>query len=174
MRKDIEFCRQSGLDGVVLGILLPDARLDRDRCGELVQLAKPMSVTLHRAFDMTADPLQALEDAIEAGFQRILTSGQANSAIEGRGLIAELVRRAGERIVIVAGAGVNAENLAKLVESTEVREFHTSARAIVPSQMLFRNPRVSLGGDSKNEYELLTVDPNTIERMREVAKQLTL
>jgi copper homeostasis protein len=171
MQEDIQLCRQSGVNGVVLGILLANARVDKDRCRELVQMARPMSVTFHRAFDMTADALPALEDVIETGCHRILTSGQANSALEGASLLAELVRRAGERSIIMAGAGVNEKNLAKLIESTGAREFHTSARAVVASKMLFLNPKVSLGGAPEKEYEMLTIDQNRIERMREIAKQ---
>src|SRR5262245_61676690 len=168
MKEDIQICQQLGIDGVVLGILQPDGHVDKERCRELVRLAGPMSVTFHRAFDMAADALQSLEDVIETGCHRILTSGQANSAIEGAGLIAELIRRAGERIVIMAGAGVNEENLALLIESTGAHEFHTSARTLLPSNMRFRNPRVSLGSTLEKEYEVLTIDLKRIQKMREI------
>lgn len=171
MKEDIQVCRQLGADGVVLGILLPDGRVDKEQCRELVRLSAPMSVTFHRAFDMTADAFQALEDVIETGCQRILTSGQANSACEGAGLIAELVRRAEERIIIMAGAGVSDENLAELIETTGAHEFHTSARMVVASTMLFRNPKVTLGSAPEKEYELLMVDQERIERMREIANR---
>jgi copper homeostasis protein len=173
MKEDVQLCRQSGVEGVVLGILLPNARVDKERCRELVRLASPMPVTFHRAFDMTADALQALEDVIETGCRRILTSGQANSALEGASLIAELVRRAGRRIIIMAGAGVNEENFAKLIESTGAEEFHTSARTVVASKMLFSNPNVSLGSSPEKEYELLTINQNRIKKMREIANQLS-
>ncbi|TMP89933.1 MAG: copper homeostasis protein CutC [Verrucomicrobia bacterium] len=148
MREDIQLCRRLGVDGVVLGILLPDARVDKERCRELAQLARPMSVTFHRAFDMTADAFAALEDVIEIGCHRILTSGHADSALQGASLIAELVERAGERVIVMAGAGISEENLAQLVETTGALEFHASARMQVSSKMLFRNSKVRLGAPS--------------------------
>ena len=134
MKEDIQLCKRLGVDGVSLGILLPDGQVDRERCRELVLLAKPMSVTFHRAFDMTADPFAALEEIIAIGCNRILTSGQANFAVQGASLIRELVERAGERITIMAGGGVRAENLAQLIAATDAREFHTSARMSAPKQ----------------------------------------
>jgi copper homeostasis protein len=92
--------------------------------------------------------------------------------VEGAGLIRELVRQAGERIIIMPGAGINEGNFAKLIESTGAHEFHTSARTLVPSNMLFRNPSVSLGSAPEKEYEVLTIDPKRIEKMREIARQL--
>lgn len=172
MKEDIRTCRRLGVDGVVLGILLPDGHVDRERCRELVESARPMSVTFHRAFDLARNALQSLEDVIATGCNRILTSGQANSAIEGAGMIAELVRRAGKRIIIMAGAGINEDNFARLIESTGAHEFHTSARKVVPSDMLFRNSKVSLGSAPEREYELLTIDQKRIERMQEIARQL--
>jgi copper homeostasis protein len=170
MKEDIELCNRLGVDGVSLGILLSDGKVDRERCGELVALAKPMSVTFHRAFDMTADPLTAMEEIIEIGCHRILSSGQANSAAQGADLIRKLVERAGERIVIMAGGGVRENNLAQLIAVTGAREFHTSARISVPSEMNFRNPRVSLGG-GESEYDLIMVDQQQVAKMREIADQ---
>ena len=174
MREDIQLCRRLGVDGVVLGILLPDARVDKERCRELVQLARPMSVTFHRAFDMTADAFAALEDVIEIGCHRILTSGHADSALQGASLIAELVERAGERVIVMAGAGVSEENLAQLVKTTGALEFHTSARMQVNSKMLFRNSKVRLGAAAPGEeYQTLTADQGRIRKMRAIADQLS-
>jgi copper homeostasis protein len=127
MKRHIEICRTVGIDGVVLGILLPNGAIDKMRCSELLKLARPMEVTFHRAFDVAADPVQALEDIIEIGCQRILTSGQANSAMEGAEAIAKLVQQARERITIISGGGIRAENLAQLMRVTGAREFHTAA-----------------------------------------------
>ena len=172
MKQDIRLCKQMGVDGVVLGLLLPSGHVDRDRSGELAELARPMSVTFHRAFDMAADPFAALEDAIAIGCDRILTSGQARSAMNGSDLIAELVQRAGDRIIIMPGAGVTDVNLAELAAKTKAREFHSSARTVVPSPMEYRNPKVSLGGTGEDEYQLLTVDPKRVARMREIADRI--
>ena len=170
MKEDIQLCKRLGIDGVSLGILLPNGQVDRERCRELVDFAKPVSVTFHRAFDMAADPFAALEEIIAIGCDRILTSGQANSALQGASLIRDLVVRAGERIVIMTGGGVREENLAELIATTHAREFHTSARTSISSGMEFRNPKVSLGG-GEGEYELVMVDQQQVAKMREIADQ---
>lgn len=172
IKRDILLCRQLGADGVVVGVLLTNGHVDRERSGELVELARPMSVTFHRAFDMSADPFAALEDVIAIGCDRILTSGQAPSAMEGAGLIADLVQRAGDRIIIMPGGGVRDTNLALLAAKTRAREFHSSARTLVPSAMHYRNPVVSLGGTGEDEYQLLVADQNLVARMREIADRL--
>lgn len=172
MKEDIRLCKQLGVDGVVVGVLLPNGHVDRERSGELVDLARPMSVTFHRAFDMAADPFAALEDAVAIGCNRILTSGQARSALEGADLIAQLVRRAGDRIIIMPGAGVTDANLGELAAKTKAREFHSSSRTAVPSAMEYRNPNVSLGGTGDDEYQLLTVDSKRVAGMREIADRI--
>lgn len=128
MMKDIELSKTLGARGVVFGILTSEGKLDIDRCKKLIQLARPMMVTLHRAFDVTRDALEALEDAVTAGFDRILTSGQQPTAEKGADLIAALVKRAGTRIIIMAGSGINEENARLLTEKTGVKEIHCSAR----------------------------------------------
>lgn len=172
MKEDIRLCKRLGVDGVVVGVLLPDGHVDRERSGELVDLARPMSVTFHRAFDMAADPFAALEDAIAIGCDRVLTSGQARSAMEGADLIGQLVQRAGDRIIVMPGAGVTDANLAELAARTNAREFHSSSRTVVPSAMQYRNPKVSLGGTGEDEYQILTVDQKRVARMREIADRL--
>jgi copper homeostasis protein len=173
MKRDIQLCKQLGVDGVVVGLLLPNGQVDRERSGELVELAQPMSVTFHRAFDMAADPFTSLEDAIAIGCDRILTSGQAPSAMDGAGLIADLVQRAGERIIIMPGGGVRDTNLALLAAKTQAREFHSSARTLVSSAMQFRNPKVSLGGTGEDEYQLLMADEDQVARMRAIGERLS-
>jgi copper homeostasis protein len=172
MKQDIRLCKEMGVDGVVVGVLLPNGHIDRERSAALVDLARPMSVTFHRAFDMAADPFAALEDAIAIGCDRILTSGQARSAMEGADLIAQLVQHAGDRIIIMPGAGVTDANLAELAARTKAREFHSSSRTVVPSAMEYRNPRVSLGGTGDDEYQLLNVDQKRVARMREIADRV--
>ena len=172
MTKDIQLCKSTGVNGVVFGILHRDAQVDKGRCRELVEASRPMSVTFHRAFDMTADPLRALEDIIACGCARILTSGQAQTAMEGTALIAELVKRAGERIIVMAGAGISAQNLAQLVETTGIRELHASARTPMISKMQARgaNAKLSLAPD---EYGVVLADEIEIRRMRGIADQLS-
>jgi copper homeostasis protein len=173
MKRDILLCGQIGVDGVVLGVLLSNGHVDRERTHELVELARPMTVTFHRAFDMAADPLIALEDVIAIGCDRILTSGQAPSAMGGADLIAELVQRAGDRVIIMPGGGVRDTNLSVLAAKTGAREFHSSARTFVPSAMQYRNPRVSLGGTGDDEYQLLMPDQEMIRRIRAIADRLS-
>jgi copper homeostasis protein len=147
MYRDIETVKQCGGDGVVIGILQADGSIDRERTAELVRRARPLRVTFHRAFDMSRDPAAALEDLIELGIERVLTSGQAPTVPEGAELIAELVRRAGDRIIVMPGGGVTVENARPLVDRTGVREIHVGdpAAEIVESPMQYRNPKIYMG-----------------------------
>ena len=147
MRRDIAQCVQLGCDGVVIGALDADGNVDRPRCRALVQEAGALGVTFHRAFDLTRDPRQALEDIVGLGCERLLTSGQRDRAIDGAALIADLVRQAGDRIVVMPGSGVDEDNLVLLRERTGVHEFHASARSPRPSAMRYRNPQVGNLGD---------------------------
>jgi copper homeostasis protein len=138
MLQDIQYCKQNGVKGVVLGVL---------------------NVTFHRAFDMVANPLRALEDVIATGCHRILTSGLANKAWDGREMIANLVQAANARIIIMAGSGVNIENVEKLVLFTGVTEIHTSARTSYPSRMKHQTRTVFMGGMPEiPEYEITFTD----------------
>lgn len=147
MLKDIENAHRLGADGVVIGCLTPEGEVDMARNRELMNAAAGMSVTFHRAFDMCRDPYDSLERIIELGCDRLLTSGQQPRAEEGIALLQELVRKAGDRIIIMPGSGVNANNIAKLAKETGAREFHLSARESVESGMIYRNPNLKMGGD---------------------------
>ncbi|HEY4108498.1 copper homeostasis protein CutC [Puia sp.] len=139
MWKDVEYCKQVGCDGVVIGLLRADGGIDKQRCARLVELAYPLGVTFHRAFDWAANPFEAMEDIISIGCERILTSGQRPAAMEGVDLINELVREADDRIVVMPGAGIRSSNITALAERTDAREFHTSARVQRVSGMEFVN-----------------------------------
>ncbi len=139
MKADIENCKSLGCDGVVIGILNADGTVDKKRCKQLVEIAHPMKVTFHRAFDRTNDPFKAMEDIISIGCERILTSGQKNLAIDGEELLNKLVKQANNRIIIMPGSGVNSDNIETLVKNTNATEFHTSARTFVNSKMEFIN-----------------------------------
>jgi copper homeostasis protein len=127
---------------------------------KLVELAYPMEVTFHRAFDHAAEPLKALEDIIDCGCQRILTSGGRNTAIEGQELIKSCAAAADGRIIILPGAGIRSGNIRALAEATGLQEFHSSARRLLPSGMLYRNTSIQELTDSTS------VDINEIERCR--------
>jgi copper homeostasis protein len=139
MRDDIMQCRDYGCDGVVLGLLNADGTVDIKRTKELVQLAYPMEVTFHRAFDRVKDAHQSLEDVINSGCTRILTSGLKPTAAEGISLIRELVELADERIIIMPGSGVRSSNIEGLIELSGAVEFHTSAGMMRDSGMAYRN-----------------------------------
>ena len=155
MLQDIKNAVNLGADGVVFGCLTADGDIDIKRNKELIEAAGDLSVTFHRAFDMCKDPFVALEKIIELGFDRILTSGQKPKAAEGVSLLKKLVRKAGDRIIIMPGSGVNAENIAFLAKETGAKEFHLSARESIESGMLYRNPGLKMGGTRVviNEFE---------------------
>ena len=148
MRKDIEIARQLGADGVVIGCLTAEGEVDMIRNRELIEAARGMSVTFHRAFDMCRDPFGSLERIIGLGCDRILTSGQQPRAEQGIGLLKQLVEKAGDRIIVMPGSGVNAQNIARIAAATGAREFHLSAREPVESRMIYRNPNLKMGGDA--------------------------
>ena len=139
MKTDVNICKQLGCDGIVTGILNADGTVDKIRCAELADLAYPLGITFHRAFDRTIDAFKAMEDIIETGFERILTSGQKQYAPEGAGLIAKLIEQAAERIIIMPGSGIRAANIISIAQKTKAVEFHTSARMTVESKMTYIN-----------------------------------
>ena len=145
MQQDILALKQEGVDGVVLGLLRSDGSVDVERTQALVELARPLRVTFHRAFDLSREAGEALEAVCSLGIERVLTSGQAATALEGAACIAGLVRQAGERVIILAGGGITAGNAAAVVAATGVRELHFAARKTVGSTMTFRRPGVSMG-----------------------------
>ena len=164
MKEDIKVCRSLGCDGVVTGVLNADGSVDKKRCAELVDLAGPMGVTFHRAFDMSNDLYTALEDVIALGFERILSSGGESSAIKGAPVLAELVRLAGDRISIMPGAGVSVQNIRELIAQTGAREFHASARNSVQSEMQFRNPKLNMGA-AGDEFSFGLTDPELVKAL---------
>lgn len=155
MLKDIEMARELGVDGVVIGCLTPEGEVDMRRNRELIDAAGEMSVTFHRAFDMCRDPFESLERIISLGCERILTSGQEPKAEQGISLLRELVEKAGDRVIIMPGSGINPQNISVIAKETGASEFHLSAREPVESGMIYRNPRVKMGGNAivTNEYE---------------------
>lgn len=170
MKRDLLLARKSGADVLVLGLLNPDATIDRERTRELLALARPLPVTFHRAFDMTRDPHEALETLIELGVNRVLTSGQERSALEGLDLIVELVRLAGDRIMVMPGGGIAEGNLPKILRQSGAREFHVSASSTRESRMTFRNTRVAMGRQAgPPEYQFSVASDARIRAFRELA-----
>ena len=148
MTYDIHTAKELGADGLVFGCLTREGHVDKKAMSMLMEAAEGLPVTFHRAFDHAADPMLALEDIIDLGCARILTSGCRPTAMEGAALLSQLVKEAGERIIIMPGCGVNEGNIQELARLSGAREFHFSAREPVASGMLFRNPEVTMGSEA--------------------------
>lgn len=154
MLKDIEIARKLGVDGVVFGCLTANGEIDSTAMQELMLASQGLSVTFHRAFDVCCNPKEALEQIIELGCNRILTSGQQATAEQGIPLLKELQEQAAGRIILLAGCGVNENNIARIAQETGIQEFHFSARESIISEMKYKNESVSMGGTVHiNEYE---------------------
>jgi copper homeostasis protein len=148
MKSDIQLARDLGMDGVVLGCLKPNGVVDYELTARLVELAYPMEVTFHRAFDQVPDQLEALETVIKAGCQRILTSGGANTVMDGLSSLLACIKAAQERIIILPGAGIRSGNIARLQQLTGLNEFHSSARKITQGSMEYKNPSLTEGAQT--------------------------
>ncbi len=170
MAHDIRRARELGAAGVVIGLLDPDGTVDIARTRELMGLARPLSVTFHRAFDMARDPFEALETLIELGVDRILTSGQEATALEGLDLLAELARRAGDRIIIMPGGGISERNIGKILASCHPREVHASLRSTREGRMTYRNTRCYMGGVLRPPE--FTVSQTNADRVRQLVEGL--
>jgi copper homeostasis protein len=169
MRADIDTAKKMGASGIVLGVLRADGTVDTDRTRQFVELTHPMPVTFHRAFDMTRDPLEALEAVIQTGAVRVLTSGQQPTAEAGLPLLRQLVQQAAGRIEIMAGAGVNAANAGALIDAG-VDALHLSGSTRHDSLMTYRQPAVSMASTVPDEYERLEADE---EKVRGVVSLIT-
>jgi len=153
MRRDIETCKALGCAGVVIGVLDADGDVDVPRCRTLMQAARGMSVTFHRAFDFTRDPERALEAIIALGCNRVLTSGQAPDARAGAPLIRTLIKQARGRITIMPGGGIDAHNIAAIAQATGAREFHASAKVRVADRMRHAGLGGMGGGDWQTDAD---------------------
>jgi len=164
MEFDIDTAKSEGADGVVIGLLTPDGRIDVERSHALIERAKPLSVTFHRAFDMTSDPFEALETLISLGVDRVLTSGQEPSVLEGLPLITELVKRAGSKIIVMPGGGITARNIERIIAAARPRELHFAALQLAPGGMQFRREHVFMGGELRPpEYDRLVTTTASVQ-----------
>jgi copper homeostasis protein len=159
MKEDILQCKNIGCEGVVIGLLNADGTVDKTRTSQLVNLAYPMSVTFHRAFDRANDPFKAMEDIIDCGCERILTSGQQPTAIEGIELISALIKKAEERIIIMPGSGLRSDNINSIAQQSGAVEFHSSARTTTNSKMSFNNPTM------KEQLKTVVLDAMEVSKM---------
>ena len=168
MKKDIIMAKELKADGVVFGILKPDGTIDKERMSVLSELARPLGVTCHRAFDMTRDPFEALEDLLSIGIDRILTSGQSDSALQGAPLIKKLIQQAGGRITIMPGHGIKEHNFKEVIRATGANEFHLYLPKQVSTYMTFIRNDVKMGKPDLSEYEVTVVDREKVRIAREV------
>jgi copper homeostasis protein len=172
MRRDIEMCGECGVDGIVTGILLPGGSIDVDRTARLFEFAYPMAATFHRAFDLCNDPVQGLEDIIDTGAGRLLTSGQKNSARDGIEMIRSLVVQAADRIIIMPGGGIDESNAAMIVTATKVKEIHLTGRSPVESEMIFRRQGINMGIKGLHEFSRKVADTERIKKIAGILKMI--
>jgi copper homeostasis protein len=171
MREDVQVAKRLGANGVVLGLLREDGAVDVERTRRLVETARPLSVTFHRAFDMTRAPFAALEELVELGIDRLLTSGQESSALAGIDLLRDLVRAAGDRILVLVGGDINERNLEKILRETQAREVHVTAWKTRDSPMSFRNERLFMGGELRpSEFSRRVTDAGRVRALVERLK----
>jgi copper homeostasis protein len=166
MQRDIVAAKKLGADGVVLGLLNPDGSVDVERTRRLAELARPLNVTFHRAFDMSADLFRALEDIRAISVDRVLTSGAEPTASQGAATIARLVQAAHGRIAIMACGTIREHNAASIIEQTGVREIHVGLKSPVVSPMIHRNLKVSMGTMTGNDYQSYQVREEDVRNLR--------
>lgn len=168
LKEEAQMFSELGADGIVIGILKPDGTLNVEQMKELIRLGGDREMTLHRAFDVCKNPYEAMEQAIEMGIGTILTSGQENTAWEGRELLKELYKRSAGRIDILAGAGVNADGIAKLAAYTGVTSYHMSGKSVLESSMQYRKEGVSMGLPGFSEFEIWQTDVEKVKKAVEI------
>lgn len=172
LKEEVKMFRQLGADGVVIGSLTPEGKLNMQQMKELVEEAGEMKVTLHRAFDMCKNPLETLEQAKELGVNTILTSGQKNCAVDGAELIKELVEKSENKIEILVGGGVDGKVIPTLYEKTNATSYHMSGKISLESQMQYRNPNVNMGLAAMSEYETWRTSEERIREAKDVLNRL--
>jgi copper homeostasis protein len=169
MRRDILMAKQLRADGIVFGILDLDGKVDTPRTKQFVELAAPLRVTYHRAFDMSSDLFASLRDLQAMGVHCVLTSGGKESAAEGSETLKGLVAAASGGIAIMAGGGIEDHNVSTLIERTGVREIHASLKFPVPSPMRYQNDEISMGAAKGREYQRFVVQQHKVQKLLQAA-----
>lgn len=183
MRDDIIMAREAGANAVVIGVLNPDGSLNYEAMKYLLEAAwgpcktccdrsEPLKVTCHRAFDVCCDYRKTLEQLIELGVDHVLTSGGESNALRGAQLLRELNEAYGDKISLIAGAGVNEGNVAAIARVSSVKEFHFSAKGMAPSQMVYRNPKVYMGMPGSDDYDIPVTSKHTAQAIIAALKAL--
>jgi copper homeostasis protein len=173
MENDVHVAKQLGANGIVLGVLREDGNVDIARTRCLVEMARPLKTTFHRAFDMSRNLTQSLEDVIKAGTDRVLTSGGEQKAEDGICTIAQLVKAANQRISLMVGSGITRSNVRRVIDATGVREIHASMRVQTPSPMRHHNENISMGLGNGSEYQRTVVLQEDVRRLLESANDGT-
>lgn len=169
---EVKMFQELGAEGVVIGILTPDGELDCERMAKLIEAAKGMHITLHRAFDMCKDPFVCLEQAKKLGVNTILTSGQKNNCVDGADLLKELVEKSEGKIEILIGSGVSAKVIPTMYEKTKATSYHMSGKEVLESKMIYRNEHVSMGVATLDEYGIWQTREENIREAIEVLERL--
>lgn len=167
MKADIRYAKDLGADGVVLGILDADGYVHVSRTRELVELASPLPVTFHRAIDVSADLADSLERIILSGAQRVLTSGGKRQVVDGMEIISDAIRRTRGRLTIMAGGGLNPQNVRMFAQGSGATEFHASLNTRMPSPVRHRSRSLFLGTDMERDYSRYVVREEDVRAMRE-------
>lgn len=171
MCADTLIAREFGASGIVTGVLKSNGTIDRVRMKQLMTIARPLPVTFHRAFDVTRDPAEALETLIDLGVERVLTSGQERTVLEGSDVLVALIRQARGRIVVMPGGGITDRNFARIRALTGAKEYHLSASGPVNSAMVHRNGRVPMGRDLRPpEFAWTRTDAEKVKTVVRLAK----
>jgi len=174
IKEDVNAIKELGANGIVIGFLKADGQIDIERTHEIINLASPLEVTLHRAFDVCRDPLEALDQLMKIGVHRILTSGAMSTAAEGVELIAKLVKKAKNTISIMPGSGITPENIEMLADKTGAKEFHSSAKTFVKSPMKYTNSQVPMSSNSSAQTcQNLTANGDRIRTMVKILRSFS-
>ncbi len=173
MLTDIAFARAAGVHGLVIGALTPAGHIDMPLCSRLMEAAGDTPVTFHRAFDLCADPMKALDDIISLGCSRILTSGQASDAMHGTETLRRFSEKAAGRVTILAGSGVTPANAADILRVSGVSELHASARSRIESQATYRRSGVAMGTPGNDEYSRLATSESIVRELSRIVHNFT-
>jgi copper homeostasis protein len=168
MKHDIAIAKELGADGIVLGLLRANGTVDVERTQQLVELARPLPVTFHRAIDVSRDLLQALEDVISTGAARVLTSGGEPSVVDGASMVAKMVEAAKDRVIVMPGCGIRPDNVLSILEITGASEVHIALETETPSGMQFRKAEIPMGGVEGREYARFVTPEDAVRNVVEI------
>ncbi len=172
LKEEVQMYHELGADGVVIGILRPDGRLDEERMSELIKIAGNMDTALHRAFDSCINPMETMEQAVSLEMKTILTGGQCGDAWDGREMLKELYEKSAGRIEILAAGGIDAEVIGKLIPLTGIASYHMSGKVEVDSIMTYRKAGISMGLPERDEYALWQTSKENVKQAVQVLKSI--